>query len=180
VNEQLPDVMGPGLSVVFCGINPGARAAAAGHNFIGGRNRFWRAIHLAGFTPELIGAEDDQTLLRYGCGLTTAVARPTRRANELSHDELVGAKAALQTKIEHFAPRTLAFLGKAAYSAIAGRRDISWGSQLASFGGASVWVLPNPSGLNRGFSLDDLVQAYRELRLALAGEEAVGRRQVGA
>jgi double-stranded uracil-DNA glycosylase len=162
----LPDVIGPGLAVVFCGINPGARAAAAGHNFVGAGNRFWRAINLAGFTPEQIAAEQDQTLLRYGCGLTTAVARPTRRADELSHDELVAAEAVLRAKIERYAPRTLAFLGKAAYAAIAAQKSVAWGRQAATFAGASVWVLPNPSGLNRGFSLGALVKAYSELRLA--------------
>lgn len=168
MSKILPDVIGPGLAVVFCGINPGARAAAEGHNFVGRSNRFWRAIHLAGFTPEQISAERDQSLLKYGCGLTTAVARPTRRAGELTRAELVLAAAALERKIKRYAPRTVAFLGKAAYAAIAGRREIEWGRQVALFGGAGVWVLPNPSGLNRGFSLDDLVRAYRELRLAVA------------
>ncbi|HEY4200943.1 MAG TPA: G/U mismatch-specific DNA glycosylase [Devosiaceae bacterium] len=166
MTQALPDVIGPGLSILFCGINPGASAAAAGHNFVGRSNRFWRAIHLAGFTPTLIAAIDDQSLLQYGYGLTTAVARATRRADELSHAELVDAAAALEAKVRRYAPRTMAFLGKAAYAAIAGRRDIVWGPQTESFGGAAVWVVPNPSGLNRAFSLDDLVTSYRELRLA--------------
>jgi TDG/mug DNA glycosylase family protein len=166
----LPDVIGPDLAVVFCGINPGAQAAAVGHNFVGRSNRFWRAIHLAGFTPMQIAAEQDHCLLDYGCGLTTAVARPTRRADELSRDELVGAAAALRRKVEHFAPRTIAFLGKTAYAAIAAKRDVHWGPQPETFGGASVWVLPNPSGLNRGFRLDQLVDAYSVLRVAIASD----------
>jgi double-stranded uracil-DNA glycosylase len=80
MSNSLPDVLAPGLAVVFIGINPGARAAAAGHNFAGSNNRFWRAVHLAGFTPVELSAEQDQTFVKYGCGLTTAVARPTRRA----------------------------------------------------------------------------------------------------
>jgi TDG/mug DNA glycosylase family protein len=168
----LPDVLRPGLAVIFCGINPGARAAAAGHNFIGRNNRFWRAIHLAGFTPRQIPAEEDRTLLDYGCGLTTAVARPTRRADELSHEELAGASQTLRLKVEHYAPHTVAFLGKAAYAAITARRDIAWGQQADRFGGAAVWLLPNPSGLNRGFSLEQLVEAYGALRLAVATDLA--------
>ncbi|WP_158915166.1 G/U mismatch-specific DNA glycosylase [Caulobacter sp. S45] len=168
MNDTLPDVIAPGLAVVFCGINPGARAAAVGHNFVGHSNRFWRAIHLAGFTPMQIPATEDQTLLNYRCGLTTAVGRSTRRADELSRDELIAASDALRRKIEHFAPRTIAFLGKAAYAAITAQRDIQWGPQPASFGGASVWLLPNPSGLNRSFSLDRLVEAYSALRIAAA------------
>jgi TDG/mug DNA glycosylase family protein len=166
--NTLPDVIGPGLAVVFCGINPGARAAAAGHNFVGPSNRFWRAIHLAGFTPERIPAEQDLSLLKYGCGLTTAVARATRRADELSRDEFVLAAVALERKIEFYAPHTLAFLGKAAYSALTGRREIAWGPQAGRLGGAAVWVVPNPSGLNRSFSLVELTRHYRELRLAVA------------
>ena len=168
--KTLPDVIGPGLAVVFCGINPGARAAAAGHNFVGRGNRFWRTIHLAGFTPRQIPAEEDQTLLNYGCGLTTAVARPTRRADELSREELAGASAALKRKIEFYAPRTIAFLGKAAYAAILAKPDIAWGAQPDRFGRAAVWILPNPSGLNRGFSLDRLVEAYGALRSAVAAD----------
>jgi TDG/mug DNA glycosylase family protein len=156
--------------VVFCGINPGARAAATGHNFVGRSNRFWRAIHLAGFTPHQIAAEDDQTLLRYGCGLTTAVARPTRRADELSQAELADAGEVLRRKIERYAPRHVAFLGKAAYAAITLRRDIAWGPQPESFGGAGAWLLPNPSGLNRGFTLDQLVAAYGAFRRAVAAD----------
>jgi TDG/mug DNA glycosylase family protein len=170
MKNTLPDVIGPGLAVIFCGINPGARAAAAGHNFIGRGNRFWRAIYLAGFTARQIPAEEDQTLLRYGCGLTTAVARPTRRADELSRREFADASEALERKIKFYAPRTIAFLGKAAYAAILAKPDIAWGAQSARFGGASVWVLPNPSGLNRGFSLDRLVEAYGALRIAVADD----------
>jgi TDG/mug DNA glycosylase family protein len=169
-SKPLPDVIGPGLAVVFCGINPGAHAAAAGHNFVGRGNRFWRAIHLAGFTPRQIPAEEDQTLLNYGCGLTTAIARPTRRADELSRQELAGASAALKRKIEFYAPRTIAFLGKAVYAAILAKPDIAWGAQLDRFGGAAVWILPNPSGLNRGFSLDRLVEAYGALHSAVAAD----------
>lgn len=162
----LPDILEKGLSVVFCGINPGMRAATAGHHFTGGGNRFWRAIHFAGFTPERIAPENDRTILKYGCGLTTAVERPTVRADELSKHEFLAASASLEKKIEHFAPRYVAFLGKVAYSSIAGLRKVEWGLQPVTFGGSNVWILPNPSGLNRAFSLDDLVCDYRQLRQA--------------
>jgi TDG/mug DNA glycosylase family protein len=169
MNETSLDVLAPGLAVVFCGINPGARAAAAGHNFVGRGNRFWRVIHQAGFTPKQISSDQDRSLLNYGCGLTAAVARPTRRADELSRDELLLGGQVLRRKIEHYLPHTIAFLGKAAYASIIARRDISWGSQPDIFAGAAVWVLPNPSGLNRGFSLEELITAYRALRLAVDG-----------
>ncbi|HEY0146584.1 MAG TPA: G/U mismatch-specific DNA glycosylase [Methylovirgula sp.] len=168
MSDGLPDVLAPGLAVVFCGINPGAHAAAAGHNFVGRSNRFWRAVHLAGFTPTELSAEEDQTFVRYGCGLTVAVARPTRRAEEITRDERSAGAAALRARIEHYAPRTIAFLGKASFAAIMGQRHVTWGPQPARFGGAAVWVVPNPSGLNRGFSLDQLVEAYGTLRRAVA------------
>src|SRR5580698_8875935 len=82
--QPLPDILEPGLSVIFCGINPGLRAASTGHHFAGRGNRFWRVLHLAGFTPEQILPEDDRSLLRYGCGLTAVVPRATAQAAELS------------------------------------------------------------------------------------------------
>ncbi|PQV54017.1 G/U mismatch-specific DNA glycosylase [Paraburkholderia sp. BL21I4N1] len=166
--QALPDLLEPGLSLVFCGINPGMRAASTGHHFEGRSNRFWRVLHLAGFTPEQIRPEDDHTLLRYGCGLTTVVPRATARAAELSRSEIERAGEAFQRKIEQYAPRYVAFLGKMAFSALSGAPNPEWGRQATPFGGAHAWVLPNPSGLNRGFSLDALVAAYREARLAVA------------
>nr|WP_081862395.1 G/U mismatch-specific DNA glycosylase [Cupriavidus sp. SK-3] len=164
---SLPDAMSEGLAVVFCGINPGMRAVATGHHFEGNGNRFWRALHLAGFTPELMRAENDRDLLAHRCGLTTAVGRPTARADQLSLHEFLESTSALLKKIELYRPTYIAFLGKAAYAAISGQRHVLWGRQNAMFGGSKVWVLPNPSGLNRSFSLDDLVGAYRELYLAI-------------
>jgi TDG/mug DNA glycosylase family protein len=158
-----PDVLSKGLAAVFCGINPGLRAAATGHHFAGNGNRFWRVLHLAGFTPQLLRPENDSQLLAYGYGLTTAVSRPTARASELSSLEFRESTAALLRKIERYRPACIAFLGKAAYAAISGRTQVAWGCQADTFGGSKVWLLPNPSGLNRSFSFDDLVRAYREL-----------------
>jgi double-stranded uracil-DNA glycosylase len=169
MTDLLADILAKDLSIVFCGINPGQTAATAGRHFVNRSNRFWRVLYLAGFTPEQILPEDDRSILAYGYGLTTAVARPTRRASELSRDELVLAASMLERKIAGFAPRTLAFLGKAAYAAIVRDRSLQWGPQPMLFAGASVWVLPNPSGLNRNFSLDALVEAYRAMRLAVMG-----------
>jgi TDG/mug DNA glycosylase family protein len=165
---SLPDLLEPGLSLVFCGINPGMRAASTGHHFEGRGNRFWRVMHLAGFTPELIRPEDDHTVLQYGCGLTTVVPRATAQAADLSRSEIELAGDAFRRKIEQYAPRHIVFLGKMALSAISGTRNIDWGPQTEPFGGAHAWVVPNPSGLNRAFSLDALVAAYREVRIAVA------------
>jgi len=175
VSDRLPDILASNLSVIFCGINPGATAAAAGHHFVSPSNRFWRVLHLSGFTPGQIRPQDDHTILDYGYGLTTAVGRPTRRAGDLSRLELASSAGALERKIETHAPRVVAFLGKAAYAAIVAE-PVLWGPQSVRLGGSLVWVLPNPSGLNRNFNLDGLVRAYRELRLAVAeGEVGFGR-----
>lgn len=161
--HSLPDIIAEQLAVVFCGINPGLSAAVLGHHFAGRSNRFWRVIHLAGFTPNEIHPENDRAILRYRCGLTTLVERPTARADELSTTEFVAAAAQFEKKIARYAPRFVAFLGKAAYCALSGQRDIAWGRQPTALAGAAIWVLPNPSGRNRAFSLDQLVSAYREL-----------------
>ncbi|WP_043203493.1 G/U mismatch-specific DNA glycosylase [Paraburkholderia acidipaludis] len=172
--QSLPDLLAPGLSIVFCGINPGLRAVATGHHFAGRGNRFWRALYLAGLTPELLDAEHDRLLLQYGYGLTTAVARPTARADELSRAEIEAEALQFEAKIRRYAPDVIAFLGKAAICAMSGARDIEWGSQTARFGGARAWVLPNPSGLNRAFSLEALAAAYSELRSAVASPSPAG------
>jgi mismatch-specific thymine-DNA glycosylase len=167
VSEQLEDILAGQLAVIFCGINPGMTAAAQGQHFAGRGNRFWRTLHLAGFTPEEVRPENDRTILRYQCGLTAVVDRPTASADQLSLHEFTAAAADFEQKIARHAPSFVAFLGKAAYCALSGQRDIAWGLQAKTFGNASVWVLPNPSGRNRAFSLEQLVTAYRELRLAV-------------
>jgi double-stranded uracil-DNA glycosylase len=171
----LPDIIAKDLQVIFCGINPGMTAAISGHHFSSGSNRFWRVLHLAGFTPMQIRPEDDRTILKFGCGLTTAVARATRRADELSADEFVLARAALSRKIRRFAPLAVAFLGKAAYSAITRQPLVHWGQQASPFAGAAAWVVPNPSGLNRSFRTADLVKAYREMRLGVSASSSAIR-----
>ncbi|MGO4327456.1 G/U mismatch-specific DNA glycosylase [Cupriavidus sp. 2TAF22] len=162
----LQDMMRPGLSGVFCGLNPGLQAAMTGFHFAGHGNRFWQAIHLAGFTDRELRPADCHLLLSYGYGLATAVSRPTASASELSHEEYVGGSPQLAAKLERFSPAYIAFLGKAAYAAMTGQRVVSWGPQRQPISSSKVWVLPNPSGRNRGFSLADLVDAYGEFRLA--------------
>lgn len=166
VGEGLEDILAEQLAVIFCGINPGMTAAAQGHHFAGRGNRFWRTLHLAGFTPIEVRAENDRSILQYQCGLTAVVERPTARADQLALHEFIAAAVVFEQKIARHAPRCVAFLGKAAYSALSGQKDLAWGLQAKTFGGAAVWVLPNPSGRNRAFTLEQLVHAYRDLRLA--------------
>ena len=166
MEKPLPDIVGPGLSVIFCGLNPGLSAAAAGHHFVGRGNRFWRVLHLAGFTPDQIDPEHDASLLVHGLGITSVVERPTAGVDNLARSEFVAAAAGFEHWVRRAAPRCVAFLGKAAYAAMMGRQAVPWGRQAEPFGGAVAWVLPNPSGRNLAFGLDALVTAYRELRLS--------------
>ncbi|WP_445144088.1 G/U mismatch-specific DNA glycosylase [Dyella sp. Tek66A03] len=163
--DPLPDIIAPRLAVLFCGINPGMLAAATGHHFAGRANRFWRVVHLAGFTPQEIQPENDRQILQYQCGLTSVVKQPTARADQLSPGDFKAAAAEFEQKIARYAPRFVAFLGKTAYAVLSGQREIAWGLQDATITGSAILVLPNPSGRNRAFTLDQLVEAYRQLYL---------------
>jgi TDG/mug DNA glycosylase family protein len=163
---RLEDILTEGLAVVFCGINPGLLAAEQGHHFAGRSNRFWRTLHLAGFTPSEVDPENDRSILQFHCGLTAVVERPTARADQLSAQEFTAAAGDFERKIKRYAPRFVAFLGKAAYAGLSGKKSIEWGLQNAPFGGAAVWILPNPSGRNLAFNQEQLVTAYRQLYLA--------------
>ena len=161
------DILAKGLDVVFCGLNPASSAAIAGHNFSNRSNRFWRALHLAGFTDVRLAPEDERRLLGYGCGITAVVDRPTKKAAEVSPEEFRKARRGFEARMRHYAPRSIAFLGKRALSIMIGQPNLDWGRLPTEFAGTMAWVLPNPSGLNRAFTLDALVSAYAELRTAL-------------
>lgn len=157
---MLTDIIAKNLTVIFCGINPGLKSADEGYHFSGKSNRFWKVLHQAGFTPYQIEAVNDTSILDFGYGLTTAVARATSRADELSKEEFDNSLEIFKNKMIHYQPKNIAFLGKAAYKAFSGKKEIAWGKQSEDFCDASVWILPNTSGLNRGFTIEDLVVAY--------------------
>lgn len=159
---MLTDIISMHLNVIFCGINPGLKSFNDGHHFSGRSNRFWKVLHQAGFTSYEIDALNDASLLDFGYGLTTAVARATSRADELSREEFDESLESFKIKITEHQPKYVAFLGKAAYKAFSKKKEILWGEQSEDFCGAKVWVLPNTSGLNRGFSLESLVMHYKE------------------
>jgi TDG/mug DNA glycosylase family protein len=165
-----PDILTRGLDVVFCGLNPAASAVAAGHNFSSRSNRFWKVLHRVIFTDVPLQAHEERRLLDYGCGINAVVGRPTQRADEVSLEEFKAARAEFKAKIRRYAPRSIAFLGKRAVSATIGQPVLDWGRFLRKFAGTTAWILPNPSGLNRNFTLDALVAAYTELRTTLFGE----------
>lgn len=165
--HSIADILKPGLRVVFCGINPGKSSAHKGYHFAHGGNRFWKTIWQAGFTLRQLRPEEEMELLDTGCGITMLVERPTKEATELSGPELREGGRVLREKIAACQPEALAVLGKQAYQRAFGVTKVNWGRQPQMLGETAVWVLPNPSGLNRA-SQEALTAAYRELNEALS------------
>jgi double-stranded uracil-DNA glycosylase len=160
----LPDIIGPNLDVLFCGINPGLYSAKVGHHFARKGNRFWAALYSGGFTERLFDPAEDRLLLELGCGMTNIVARPSAAANELTTAELVAGRRVLERKVRRHAPRWIAILGIQAYRIAFAQPRAAWGEQESRLGEAGVWVLPNPSGLNAAYQPARLADAFRELR----------------
>jgi len=165
----VPDLVKPGLSVLFCGINPGLYSAATGHHFARPGNRFWPTLHAAGFTPRLLHPSEEAELLDLGLGITNVVARASAAADELTEAEMVAGGKRLRTKVKRFAPRFLAVLGVGAYRVAFARPKAAVGPQPEVIGETRVWVLPNPSGLNAHYQAKDLAQVFRELWEASQG-----------
>jgi TDG/mug DNA glycosylase family protein len=163
--QTIPDVGGPGLRVLFSGINPSLYSAATGHHFARPGNRFWPALHRSGFTERQLHPSEQFTLPASGLGITNVVARATARADELSPAELIEGGALLAALAERWRPRYLAILGVTAYRTAFARPKAVLGLQPEPIGGVPVWVLPNPSGLNAHYTVDTLAAAYAELRL---------------
>lgn len=162
--KTVADVIAPDLKLLFVGINPGLYSAAIGHHFGRPGNRFWPAIHLAGFTPRRLKPSEERELLDYGYGITNIVPRATAGAAELTKQELIEGSRLLEEKIRRYRPRLVAVLGVGAYRHAFSRPEAAVGKQEETIAGVPVWVLPNPSGLNAHYSLDDLAEAYREVR----------------
>lgn len=161
--KTVPDVIAPRLRVLFCGINPGLYSAATGHHFARPGNRFWPVLHRAGFTDRLLSPCDERDLLQRGCGITNLVARATSSADELTVEELMDGQRRLLKKVNRCRPRFVAVLGVTAYRNAFGRPKATLGRQAEYFGGAALWVLPNPSGLNAHHQLPDLTRRFRQL-----------------
>jgi TDG/mug DNA glycosylase family protein len=165
----IPDVVAPGLRVLFAGINPGLYSAATGYHFARPGNRFWPALHASGFTPRLLRPAEQRQLLALGLGITNVVARATASAAELSPAEIRDGGAALAAQAARLRPRWVAVLGITVYRTAFGRPGARTGRQQETLGGAALWVLPNPSGLNALWTTPKLVEAFRDLRLHVEG-----------
>jgi TDG/mug DNA glycosylase family protein len=165
--KGVPDVIAPDLRLLFCGINPGLYSAAVGCHFARPGNRFWPTLHRAGFTDRLLSPFEERELLKGGYGITNMVARSTATAAELSSEELVRGGRALRAKLKKYRPAFVAVIGVGAYRAAFGRPKAAVGRQEERLEAATLWVLPNPSGLNANYQLDELARLFRELREAV-------------
>ncbi|GAA0257460.1 G/U mismatch-specific DNA glycosylase [Saccharothrix mutabilis subsp. mutabilis] len=165
---NLPDLVRPGLDVLFCGINPGLLSAATGHHFARPGNRFWPALHLSGFTPRRLSPAEQEELLEFGLGITNLSDRPTAKADELTAEELRAGGVRLTSLAAEHAPRVVAVVGITAYRTAFGRPRAVVGPQPEPIASSRLWVLPNPSGLNAHYRLDDLAEVFRRLRSEVA------------
>lgn len=165
--KTLPDVIGPNLKVLFCGINPGLYTAAIGHHFGRPGNRFWPTLHQAGFTPRLLSPFEEQELLPLGYGITNVVDHATAAADELNDDDYRAGGKKLVRTVERYKPKVLAILGVGAYRVAFGRKAAKVGKQDERIGETELWVLPNPSGLNAHFQKPEMANVFRDLRKAV-------------
>jgi len=162
-DKTVPDLIAPNLKVLFAGINPGLYTAAIGHHFGRPGNRFWPALHAAGFTPRVFSPFEERELLPLGYGITNVVPRTTAAADELSDDEIRLGGKQLVAKVKRYTPRVLAILGVGAYRVAFDRPKSKVGPQDETIGTTRIWVLPNPSGLNAHYQSADLAKVFREL-----------------
>lgn len=163
-NHPIPDIIAPGLNVLFCGINPGLYSAAAARHFARPGNRFWPALHQAGFTAQLMAPRESHELLLSGYGITTLVRRATATAREIAPSELVAGRRRLARTVGTYRPRWVAILGVGAYRTAFGHPRASIGPQPDVLPGTRVWVLPSPSGANGSYPLVDLIRELRAFR----------------
>jgi len=168
-DTTIPDVVAPGLRVLFAGINPGLYSAATGYHFARPGNRFWPALYAAGFTDRVLRPDEQQQLLPLGLGITNVVARATARADELSPAEIRAGGRVLAAKVARLAPQWLAVVGITVYRTAFDRPGATIGRQQETLAGAGLWVLPNPSGLNAHWTTPNLTEAFRDLRLHAEG-----------
>ena len=168
--SAVPDVLGPGLQVVFCGINPGRVSDAAKAHFANPRNDFWRLLHQAGFTPRLLEPSEQFELLQYGIGATNAAYRTTPGSSDLRRADFAGSAERLERLAHDLAPRFIGFVGKEAYRGAFGERA-ELGLQERRLGETQLFVLPSTSPANAAVPYEERLRWFRRLAaLSLASD----------
>ena len=173
----MPDVLAPGLEVVFCGINPGRVSAAAGAHFANPRNDFWRLLHDAGFTPRLLAPSEQLAVLEHGIGLTNAAYRTTRGSGDLRSGDFAGSAERLARLADELRPWAIAFVGKEAYRGAFGERP-ALGLQERRLGETLLFVVPSTSPANAAVPYEERLRSFRALRELLEPVERPAVRAV--
>jgi double-stranded uracil-DNA glycosylase len=162
VSCAVPDVLAPGLRIVFCGINPGFRSAAAGAHFANPRNDFWRLLADSGLTPRTLEPDEQWELLELGYGLTNAAYRTTRGSSDLRRGDFAGAAERLGQIARELRPKTIAFVGKAAYEGTFRERP-DLGLQERNLFETALFVLPSTSPANAAVPYEERLRWFRDL-----------------
>lgn len=172
--SPVPDIVAPDLRILFVGINPSVFSSMVGHHFASRGNPFWRLLHAAGLTPALLRPDEDRRLLEFGLGLTNGCERPSRSAAELSRAEQREGARLLHDKVERLRPRWVAIVGLTLHRVLLPRSgEPGPGPKRATFAGAPVFVVPNPSGLNQAYpGFQSKLVWFRALREATDAEPA--------
>jgi TDG/mug DNA glycosylase family protein len=170
VKQPVADLVGPDLRVLFCGINPGARSGELGLHFARPGNRFWKLLHAGGFTSSVLAPLEQRALPALGIGITNLVDRVTAAASEIGAAELREGATRLEVKVGALRPRYVAVLGLEAYRTAFRRSDATVGPQAELLGGASLWLLPNPSGLQARYQMPEMAEMFMALHAATAAE----------
>jgi TDG/mug DNA glycosylase family protein len=173
--SAVPDVLAPGLDVVFCGINPGRFSALAGAHFANPRNDFWRLLHDAGFTPRLLDPTEQHDLPNLGIGLTNAAYRTTRGSGDLRRADFTGSLDRLQRIATELRPRAIAFVGKEAYRGVLGERP-QLGLQPSKLSETLLFVLPSTSPANAAVAYAERLKWFTELAALLRDAPSPARR----
>jgi TDG/mug DNA glycosylase family protein len=160
--NPIPDILGPELRVLFCGINPGRVSAAARAHFANPRNDFWRLLHAARFTPRLLEPAEQFELLRYGVGVTNAATRTTPGSGDLRKADFAGAAERLEELATTLAPAWIGFVGKEAYRGAFGERP-QLGVQERRLAATRLFVLPSTSPANAAVPWDERLRWFEEL-----------------
>ncbi|HZC28976.1 MAG TPA: uracil-DNA glycosylase family protein, partial [Gaiellaceae bacterium] len=177
-SSAVPDVLAPGLRVVFCGINPGRVSAAAGAHFANPRNDFWRLLRDSGFTSRLYAPHEQFTLLDEGIGLTNAAYRTTRGSGDLRRGDFAGAAERLFDIARRLRPRAIAFVGKEAYRGAFGERP-AFGAQSRILADTALFVLPSTTPANAAVPYAERLRWFEALH-AWLDEPVRERRAVRA
>jgi TDG/mug DNA glycosylase family protein len=168
VTSAVPDILGPGVRLVFCGINPGFRSADAGAHFANPRNDFWRLLAAAGFTPRTLDPSEQWSLLDLGYGLTNAAQRTTRGSSDLRQADFAGSAERLEQIAAELRPEGIAFVGKAAYEG-AFRERPELGLQDRRLADTWLFVLPSTSPANAAVPYEERLRWFTALHDHLGG-----------